>query len=171
MKKTLFLVAACALFGAGCSSSSTVATQPSPTPSAPTAPSPSPSAPAPSAAPAAAPGATLQVTLTGSASESGTFPANCGYAYPGEQKGAVFQSSFHGWQLSLVDDSGRTPGAQPSPAGKWILNGPQHSYMSKEGVNVSFGPDLKSATVKGTFASGLALEGPSVNVDGTFHCE
>jgi type V secretory pathway adhesin AidA len=175
MKKTASLLsfAVLLLVGAGCSGTATTSVA---TPPAPTAARPAPApdrAPAPTPAPAPAPtsGPRLTIAVSGDAAASGTYPANCQYAFPMDRKGVVFSAMFAGFQLSLADDSQRTPGVQSGAAGKWILNGPARSYVSTEGAQVTFGPDMKWATVKGDFASGVTLQGPKVHVEGRFDCE
>ncbi len=156
--------------GAGCAATQggSVAANPAPAP----APAPAPtSAPTPSAAPVAE-ASTVTVTVTGAETEHGTFPAHCGYAYPATMTGAVFQASFDGWQLSSINDSSRTPGVQTQLA---VLNSPHHGYHQSEAAGdatVTWGADLKTATVKGKFIAGIGLTtDPTVNVDATFTCK
>ncbi len=155
------------VLGAGCSSSTTPAPGTTPAATAPT--------PAAPVTPPAASNSTVTVKFTGDVTKTGTFEARCAPYFVAERKGIVYEArDIDGWWLQVADGdkatSAYSEGLQsPSPSGG-ILNGPLGSYIAEaETYRVTYGPGLKSATVKGRYK--LLFKPNYINVEATFTCD
>ena len=178
MKKLLALPLLLMFLGAGCSSSTAVQTTASmPTPPVAPEPGAAPSAQPtaannpPSSAPLPGSGPRALLTLSGGATVKGTGSATCDFSNTVLKQGVAFRTDIGGWSLQLVNDTYRTPGLQGKElGGNWLLTGPSHAYISKGDTQVTFGPDMKWATIHGSFNT-ILNQGTPIVADGRIDCE
>lgn len=160
MKKLFLAMTVLFVMGAGCSSGT-----PTPSPSTPPV---APPAATPTPAPAATSPDKVTVKFSGAFTKEGTFDARCAPYFVAENKGVVFETHVDGWWLQVGDGEDRTAGVQ-TDNDIGILNGPTASYMLvREGAQITFGPNMKSAIVKARFKR--IYQDEYVNVDATFTC-